>query len=91
MYFQVSTRKEKGLRDTWVINIIVIKKFLAQHFVLWDAEDNTSVLLNRVGIENSHLLRTLLTFLRDPSLWEVIDYFVLLVYTSLEASRIFLQ
>ena len=91
MHFQISARKEKGLRDTWRINIIVIKKFLAQHFVLWDAEDNTSVLLNRVGIANSPLLRTLLTLLRDSSLWEVIDYFVLLAYSSLEASRIFLQ
>ena len=50
--------------------------------------------LNRGGIEDLFLLRTLLAIRqksREPSLWEVMDSFVLLAYASLAASRIFLQ
>ena len=41
-----------------------------------------------------HLVRTLLTIrqkYREPSLWEVMDSFVLTEYASLRASRTFLQ
>ena len=50
--------------------------------------------LNRGGIEDLFLLRTLLAIRqksREPSLWEVMDSFVLLAYASLAASRTFLQ
>ena len=47
-----------------------LEKFSANNFVLSDAEDNTSVLLNRRGIADLSLLRKLLVI---PSFWEVID------------------
>ena len=66
------------------------EKFLAHIFVLSDAEDKTSGPLNRGGIADLPLLRTLLAIRqksREPSFWEVMDSFVLLVYASLAASR----
>ena len=58
-----------------------IEKFSANNFALSDAEDNTSRPLNRGGIADLPLLRTLLAIhqkSRDPSFWEVMDSFVLL-------------
>ena len=55
--------------------------FSANNFALSDAEDSTSGLLNRGGIADLLLLRTLLAILqksRESSLWEVMDSFVLL-------------
>ena len=49
--------------------------FLAKNFALFDAEDNTSEPLNREGIADLPLLRTLLAISqkpREPSFWEVI-------------------
>ena len=63
-----------------------LEKFSANNFALSDAEDNTSGLLNRGGIADLPLLRTLLAIRqksREPSFWEVMDSFVLLAYTSL--------
>ena len=57
-----------------------LEKFLANNFALADTKDNTSVLLNRGGIANLPLLRTLLAIhqkSRKLSFWEVIDSFVL--------------
>ena len=54
-------------------------KFLANNFASSDAEDNTSRLLKRGGIEDLLLLRTLIAIhkkSREPSCWEVIDFFV---------------
>ena len=71
-----------------------LEKFLANHFALSDAEDNTSGLLNRGGIVDLPLLRTLLAIRqksRGPSFWEVMDSFVLVAYASLVASRTLLQ
>ena len=71
-----------------------LEKFLANNFALSDAEDNISRLLNREGIADLPLLRTLLAIRqksREPSFWEVIDSFVLLAYVSLAASRTLLQ
>ena len=70
-----------------------LEKFSANNFALSDAEDNTSGPLNRGGIADLPLLRILLAIRQNPqkpSFWEVIDSFVLLAYTSLEASRTFL-
>ena len=72
----------------------VIKKFLANNFALTDVEDDTCGSLNRGGIADLPLLRTLLAICqksREPSFWEVIDSFVLLAYASLAASRTLLQ
>ena len=71
-----------------------LEKFSANNFALSDVEDNTSGLLNRGGIANLPLLRTLLASRqksRGPSFWEVMDSFVLLAYPSLAASRTHLQ
>ena len=71
-----------------------LEKFSANNFALSDAEDNTSGPLNRGGIADLPLLRTLLAIRqksREPSFWEVMDFFVLLAYASLAASRTLLQ
>ena len=70
------------------------EKFSVNNFALLDAEDKTSGLLNRGGVADLPLLRTLLEICqksREPSFWEVMDYFVLLAYASLAASRTLLQ
>ena len=72
----------------------LLEKFSAKKFVLSDAEGNTSGPLNRGGIADLPLLRTLLAICqksREPSFWEVMDSFVLLAYASLAASRTLLQ
>ena len=49
-----------------------LEKFLANNFALSDAEDNTSGLLNRGGIADLPLLRTLLAIhqkYQEPSCW----------------------
>ena len=71
-----------------------LEKFSANNFALSDAEDNTSGPLNRGGIANLPLLRTLLAIhqkSREPNIWEVMDSFVLIAYVSLAASRTLLQ
>ena len=63
-------------------------------FTLSDAEDNTSEPLNRGGIADLPLLRTLLAICQkswEPIFWEVMDSFVLLAYASLAVSRTLLQ
>ena len=70
------------------------EKFLGNNFALWDAEDNTSGPLNRRGISDLPMLRTLLAICqksRKWSFWEVIDSFALLAYASLGASRTLMQ
>ena len=67
-----------------------LEKFSANNFPLSYAEDSTYGLLNRGGIADLPLLRTLLAIRqksREPSFWEVIDSFVLLPYAILTASR----
>ena len=71
-----------------------LEKFLANNIALSDAEDNTSGLLNRGGIADLPLFRTLLTIRqksKEPNFWEVMDSFVLLAYANLAASRTLLQ
>ena len=71
-----------------------LEKLSANNFALSDAEDNTSGPLNRGGIADSPLLRTLLAICQkswEPSFWEVMGSLVLLAYASLAASRALLQ
>ena len=71
-----------------------LEKFLANNFALADAEDNISVPLNRGGIADLLLFRTLLAIRqksRESSFWEMVDSFVLVAYTSLAASITLLQ
>ena len=85
MQFQISSRRENRQRDTRVIKIRVQRKFSANNFALSDAEDNTSDPLNRGGIADLPLLRTLLAIRQksqEPSFWEVMDSFVSLAYAS---------
>ena len=67
-----------------------LEKFLANSFALSYRKDNSSGLLNRGGIEDLPLLRTLLAISQkswEPSFLEMIDFFVLKAYASLAASR----
>ena len=77
MHFQISSGKEN--RYIRVIKIRVLRSFLANNFVLSDAEDNTSGSLNRESIADLTLLRTVLAICQnsqEPSFWEVMDSFV---------------
>ena len=68
----------------------LLEKFLANNFVLSDAEDITSGPLNRGGIADLPLLRTILAIHQkswEPSFWQVMESFVLVAYASLAASR----
>ena len=54
----------------------LLEKFSANNFSLSDGEDNTSGSLNRRGITDLPLLRTLLAICqksREPTFWEVMD------------------
>ena len=71
----------------------VLKKVFS-NFALSDAEDNTSGTLNRGGIADLPLLRTLLAMCQksqEPIFGDVMDSFVLLPYASLAASRTLVQ
>ena len=90
LVMEVKTGKE--IADS--LKLEFLEKFSANNFALSDAEDNTSRPLNRGGIADLSLLRTLLAIRqksREPSFWEVMDSFVLLAYVSLAASRTLLQ
>ena len=71
-----------------------LENILANNFALSDAEDNTSGPLNRGGVADLPLLRTLLAIRqksREPSFWEVMDYFLLVACAGLPDSRNLLQ
>ena len=71
-----------------------MEKFSANNFALSDAEDNTSGLLNRGGIADLPLLRTLLAIhqkSQEPSIWEVMDSFVFLTDASFATLRTLLE
>ena len=62
-----------------------LEKFLANNFALSDAEDNTSLLLNRGDIADLPLLKTLLAFhqkSRESSFLEMMNSFVLVAILS---------
>ena len=72
----------------------LFEKFLGNNFALSDAEDNTSSPLNRGGVADLPLLRTLLAICQksqEPSFWEEMDSFVLVAYVSLATSKTLLQ
>ena len=72
MQFQISSRRETGKEIPESSRLEFSEKFLANNFALSDAEDNTSGPLNRGGIADLHLLRTLLAIrqkFREPSFW----------------------
>ena len=72
----------------------LLEKFSVNNFALSDTEDNTSGLLNRGGIADFPLLRTLLAICQkswEQSFWEMMDSLALLACASLAASRTLLQ
>ena len=74
MQFQISSRREKEIPNSSRLELS--EKFLANDFALSDAEDNTSGLLNRGGIADLPLLRTLLAIRQksqEPSFWEMME------------------
>ena len=88
--FRLVLEWKTGKKNARVFKIIALGKVFSRYFALSDAEDNTSGPLNRGGIADLPLLRTLLAIRqksREPSFWEVIDSFVLVEYASLAASR----
>ena len=75
-------------------NKTISDKQLANNFVFSDAEDSTSGPLNRGGIVDLPLLRTILAICQkfwEPSFWEKMGSFVLLVYPSSAASGTLLE
>ena len=89
MQFQISSRSENRQRDTKSSRLEFKEKFSANNFALSNAEDNTSGPLNRGGIADLPLLRTLLAICqksREPSFWEAMDSFVVLAHASFAAS-----
>ena len=92
--FRLVLEEETGKEIPKSSRLQFIENFLAHNFALSDAEDNTYEPLNRGGITDLPLLRTLLAIhqkSREPSFWEAIDSFVLLVYASLAVSSTLLQ
>ena len=61
----------------------VLKRFSENNFDLSDAKDNTSRSLNRGAIAD--LTLEVSQKPREPSIWEVIDTFVLWAYASVVA------
>ena len=71
-----------------------LENFLANNFILSEAEDKTSRPLNRGGIADLPLLKILFAIhqkSQEPSFWEMTDSFVLVAYASLAASKTLLQ
>ena len=92
--FKLALEGKTGKEIPVLSRLVFLEKFSANNYALSDAEDNTSRPLNRGGIADLPLLRTLLAIRqksREPSFWEVMDSFVLLAYASLAASRTLLQ
>ena len=69
-----------------------LEKFLASNFISSDAKDSTYMPMKRYS--RFTLLRILSAICQkpwEPSFWEVLDFLVLLAYTSLAAQRNLLQ
>ena len=84
--FRLVQEEKTGKEIPQLSRLEFLEKFSANNFALSDTEDNTFGPLNRGGIADLPLLRTLLA-----SFWEVMNSFVLLAYASLAASRTLLQ
>ena len=92
--FRLVLEEKTGNETPEASRLEFVEKVLANNFALSDGEGNTSSSLNRRGIAELPLLRTLLAIRqksREQSFWEVMDSFVLLAYASLAASRTLLQ
>ena len=62
------------------LSLEFLEKYSPNNFALADAEHNNSGPLNREGLANLSLLRTLLAIsheLREPCFWKMIHFFLL--------------
>ena len=69
--FRLVLQRKTGKEIPELSRLEFIEKFSANNFVLSDAEDNTSSLLNRGGIADLPLLRTLLAICQKS--WEQVS------------------
>ena len=86
--FKLVLEGEAGKEIPELSRLEFLEKFSANNFGLSDAEDNTSRPLNRGGIADLPLFRTLLAICQksqQPGFWEVMDSFILLAHASLAA------
>ena len=70
MQFQISSRRETGTKMPESSRLEFLGKFSSKNFALSDAEDSTSGSVNKGGIADLPLLRTLLAIHQkslDPS------------------------
>ena len=89
--FRLVLEEKTGKEIPELSRLEFLEKFSANNFASSYAEDNTSGPLNRGNISELLLLRTLLAIhqkSREASFWELMNSFVLLVYTSLGAAKI---
>ena len=69
MPLQIRSRRETGKEMPQSSRLEFLERFLVNKFALSDAEDNTSGPLNRGGIADLSLLRTLLAILGSDRLF----------------------
>ena len=72
--FRLDLEGKTGKEITELSRLEFLEKFLVINFDLSDAEDNTSGPLNRGGIADLPLLKTLLAIYQksqEPSFWEL--------------------
>ena len=91
-FILVLEKTDKEIPESSTLKFLA--KFLASNFALSGAEHHTTRPLNREGIADLPLSRTLLATRQksqEPSFWEVMDSFVLLAHATLVPSRNVLQ
>ena len=94
MQFQIISRGQRSKEVPESSRSEFFEKFLANNFTLSDAVDNTYGPLNRGGITDLPLSKTVLAIhqkSQESNFTEVIGSFVLLTFGSLAALRTFLQ
>ena len=92
--FRLVLEDKTGKEITNSSRLEFLEKFSGNNFAKSDAEDNTSGQLNLGDTADIPLFRTLSPIhqkSREARFWEVMDFFILLAYASLTASKTFLQ
>ena len=82
----------KEMPDSSILEFV--ERFLANNFALSSAKGNFSGSSNRKGTAELPFLRPLLAIRQksqEASLWEMMDFFVLVAYGNLATSRTLLQ
>ena len=76
--FRLGLEGKTGREIPGLSRLEFLEKVSGNNFALSDVEENISILLNRRGIADLPLLRTLLAIChksQEPSCWEVMDSF----------------